>query len=68
MSDERQQCCPLCGHSFTEETAANECRSCTLFAGCQWVRCPKCGYEWPREPRIVRWLRARLGFGKHKDG
>ena len=50
--------CPFCGRVFSEEDAHRVCRSCAVFGGCKNVKCPYCGYEMPREPALVRWLRS----------
>jgi len=49
--------CGLCGHAFTHGDQA--CGSCALGAGCELVKCPRCGYQFPRESQLLRWF-ARL--------
>jgi len=51
--------CPLCGGKFTHGGLV--CGSCPLNAGCDIVKCPHCGYQYPRSSRIVDWLRRRFG-------
>lgn len=46
--------CGLCGLRFSHGERA--CGSCALGAGCELVRCPGCGYQFPRESRLLRWL------------
>jgi len=54
--------CPLCGMEFEgSETAC--AAGCPLGSSCEHVRCPNCGYEQPREPRWVAWLRRVLQHG-----
>lgn len=56
--------CGLCGHGFTHGNQA--CSSCALGAGCALVRCPRCGYQFPRESLLetwFKWLYRRLGAG-----
>ena len=53
--------CAFCGHAFQEAPAREQCRNCALFAGCRKVRCPRCGYESPEEPGLVKWLRKKVG-------
>jgi len=48
--------CGLCGARFTHGTMA--CGSCPLHAGCDVVKCPKCGFQFPRSSRLVEWTRA----------
>lgn len=53
--------CGLCGFTFTHGDQA--CGSCALGAGCALVRCPRCGYQFPRESylfeSLLRWFRGR---------
>jgi hypothetical protein len=49
--------CGLCGLAFTHGEQA--CGSCALGAACLLVRCPRCGYQFPRESRLF-WLFSRL--------
>ena len=37
--------CPLCGHEFDRQVAAEACAGCPVAGGCKLIRCPKCGYE-----------------------
>lgn len=60
--------CSLCGHEFDPESALAPCRGCPLARGCDLVRCPKCGFETPVEPKwIVRLRETRLGRRKKND-
>jgi len=53
--------CALCGHEFDETESAPACAACAIGkGGCGLIRCPSCGYEWPREPEWV----SRLFFWK----
>jgi len=51
--------CALCGGRFTHGGRA--CAPCPLSSGCDLVRCPSCGYTFPRSSRLLGWLRRRLG-------
>jgi predicted amidophosphoribosyltransferase len=55
--------CPLCGATFSHGALA--CESCPLHLGCDVVKCPHCGYQYPRTSRIVTWARrlARRAAG-----
>ncbi len=55
--------CALCGARFTHGTLV--CSTCPLNVGCEVVKCPECGYQFPRSSKIVNWLR-RIGrrFGR----
>jgi hypothetical protein len=46
--------CGLCGLRFTHGDRV--CGACPIGAGCDLVRCPGCGYQFPRRSRTVEWL------------
>lgn len=50
--------CPLCALHFT--CGGEVCASCPLRGGCDVVRCPACGYTFPRTSQIVEWVRRLL--------
>jgi hypothetical protein len=50
--------CSYCGLEFKEEDAQKGCSGCSLMKGCGMVRCPRCGYEMPSEPKWIGRLRA----------
>lgn len=39
--------CTLCGYQFDVKEKNMVCSGCILASGCQLIRCPHCGYEWP---------------------
>ena len=39
--------CTLCGYQFEGKEKDIVCAGCPLEPGCQLVRCPNCGFEWP---------------------
>jgi len=50
--------CALCGLRFTH--GGQVCASCPITHGCEeLVRCPRCGYQFPRGSRTVAWLQGR---------
>ncbi len=49
--------CGLCGKEFDEAGGAKTCARCSMFGGCQMLKCPHCGYEMPRETKLVKWIR-----------
>lgn len=50
--------CALCGLRFTH--GGQVCASCPITRGCEdLVRCPRCGYQFPRGSRTLAWA-ARL--------
>jgi len=59
--------CSLCGLRFTH--GGKVCTSCALSGGCDLVKCPGCGFQFPRESRTVSLLRRLLGgstAGRHR--
>ena len=53
--------CPLCGARFTHGMLV--CGTCPLNAGCEIVKCPSCGYQFPRRSRLVDWAKRLFGAG-----
>jgi Fe2+ transport system protein FeoA len=46
--------CALCGLRFTH--GGQVCASCPITHGCEeLVRCPRCGYQFPRGSRTLAW-------------
>lgn len=43
--------CGLCGNRFTHGGLV--CGTCPMQTGCALVRCPNCGFQFPRSSRIV---------------
>ena len=50
--------CGLCGTSFTR--IERGCSTCPLNAGCDLVKCPSCGFQFPRSSRLIDWARSVL--------
>lgn len=47
--------CPLCGKEF--EFSREVCANCPLHTGgCDLVKCPNCGYEFPKGSKIVKFF------------
>ena len=45
--------CPMCGSDY--DPAENlACPSCPFAAGCDLVKCPRCGYGFPRSSTLLR--------------
>jgi hypothetical protein len=57
--------CGLCGLAFSHGERA--CTSCTLGAGCDLVRCPRCGYQFPRRSRIADLGRRLLQIARRRS-
>jgi hypothetical protein len=56
--------CPLCQYTFTEAEAEKACRACTLIGQCGMLKCPRCGYDIPKEPWLARAIRRWLSRPK----
>jgi hypothetical protein len=41
-------------HRFEEEDGLKACGACASFGGCRHVKCPRCGYEMPQTPDLVK--------------
>lgn len=50
--------CGFCGSRFAEDRSQATCQACPLSRACGLIRCPTCGYENPRPPRWLGWLRS----------
>jgi hypothetical protein len=49
--------CSFCGYEFDEMESARSCEGCPIFSSCRLVKCPRCGFETPVEPGLVKTLR-----------
>jgi rubredoxin len=56
--------CNFCAYEFSEDEGAKTCGSCAWFGGCRMVKCPRCGYEMPQTPNLLKLLRK---WGKRKS-
>ena len=61
-SDATTFSCPLCGARFTHGLLV--CQACPLNAGCEIVKCPSCGYQFPRRSRVLDWAKKLLRSGR----
>jgi hypothetical protein len=52
--------CSFCAYAFDEADGLKTCGSCAAFGGCRKVKCPRCGYEMPQVPDLLKFLK-RLG-------
>ncbi|HKF41680.1 MAG TPA: hypothetical protein VKG01_01140 [Thermoanaerobaculia bacterium] len=43
--------CGLCGEVFTH--GGQVCSACPMSNGCDLVKCPACGYQFPRSSRLA---------------
>ena len=58
--------CPLCGTVFSHGHLA--CGGCPLNAGCDILKCPHCGYQFPRSSRLVEMAKRLLRVGGSRSG
>lgn len=58
--------CGFCGHEFAEEEGIRGCGACGMGGGCKNIRCPRCNYENPLEPAVIKKLRTLFGKEKGK--
>jgi len=49
--------CGLCGHRFAPTRETMACARCPMARGCAVLCCPRCGYEFVTESRLVNWVR-----------
>jgi hypothetical protein len=60
--------CGYCGHLFAEEEGVRGCGGCGSPAACSMVRCPRCNYENPLEPALLKRLRKLFATKNQGDG
>lgn len=61
--------CGYCGHRFDAEAGRQSCHACALVGGgCRSLRCPRCGYENPEEPRFLARLRSWFARRRERKG
>jgi hypothetical protein len=53
--------CGFCGHEFEESEGNVGCKNCPMSGGCKMVKCPRCNYENPPEPALVKGLKKLFG-------
>ena len=52
--------CGFCGFEFNEEEGKQGCNNCPMGSGCRMIKCPRCNYEIPLEPALVKKLKKIL--------
>ncbi len=58
--------CALCGLRITH--GGQVCASCPISRGCDdIVRCPRCGYQFPRGSRLVGWVQSLRGWWRRRS-
>lgn len=59
--------CGFCDYEFDESEGGVDCPGCPLRGNCGYVRCPRCGYDNPREAALVRLIRGWTDRWREKD-
>jgi uncharacterized C2H2 Zn-finger protein len=60
---ERTLRCPLCGQRFARDEA-KKCSACPVRGGCKLLCCPRCGYGFVEESRLLKLMSRWLGRKK----
>lgn len=53
--------CSFCGHSFSEMEGKSGCSGCPMSKACNKNKCPNCGYEIPKEPALIKFIKKKWG-------
>lgn len=59
--------CGFCGLTFDVSEGQVDCPGCPLSGNCGYVRCPRCGFDNPREAALVKVIRGWLRRGGAED-
>ena len=54
--------CGLCGEVFTH--GGQVCSACPISNGCDLVKCPTCGFQFPRGSRLIAAISRLLAGGR----
>lgn len=46
--------CSFCGYSFSNADVIESCAGCPLKRTCNKYKCPKCGFEIPKQTKIAK--------------
>ncbi|KPU26674.1 hypothetical protein TR13x_08830 [Caloranaerobacter sp. TR13] len=49
--------CNFCGYEFNENESQKGCHGCPLNKSCNKYKCPNCGFEIPKEPKLIQLIR-----------
>lgn len=59
--------CGLCGMTF-EPGEKGGCGGCPIRKDCGLICCPNCGYQMPKESKLVDWMKRRLNKQRRDNG
>ena len=59
--------CGLCSFEFNECDTQGSCRGCPGFGSGDMAKCPRCGYEVPRESEWIAQLTDCFGKERRKS-
>ena len=46
--------CEFCGNEFSEDESIKGCKGCPMSKSCNKYKCPNCGYEMLKEPKLIK--------------
>ena len=49
--------CSFCGFEFIKDEGHLGCSGCPMSKTCNKYKCPNCGYEMPKEPKLITILK-----------
>ncbi|WP_202708581.1 hypothetical protein [Sporosalibacterium faouarense] len=49
--------CSFCGYEFQADESKIGCSGCPLSGTCNKYKCPNCGFEIPKEPKIIKLIK-----------
>jgi len=49
--------CSFCGFAFPDCEGMSACGGCPMSKCCRKHKCPRCGFEIPREPGLIKFFR-----------
>jgi len=50
--------CSFCGTEFDENDSVKACAGCPMSKACNKLKCPNCGYEALKEPKLIRLIKG----------
>ncbi|RJR13016.1 hypothetical protein C4588_01370 [Candidatus Parcubacteria bacterium] len=53
--------CSFCGHEFNDHDSKSGCNGCPMSKTCNKSKCPNCGFEMPKEPGLIKFIKRKWG-------